>query len=436
VDQSQPLQNRFISVFRDAFWLEPQRIKRIAIVCAILQLAAFAIELWLHLQPKFSGLVNMPIGEDFTVFWSGAQLAFRGHSAEVYDLLRFFQFGQEHIDPLVPFRYYPYPPIALVLTAPLATIPYLPGYALWLASGTVFCALFFARSLSWPLALLAAIAMPAAFLNAVAGQNGLFTAGLLAGGILLLERRPIVSGIFFGLLCYKPQLGLLLPFALLAGRQWRCFFSASVTVGILVAASLWLFGPETWIAHLKNVSLLRTSVELGQPPAVSFLKLHAENFWHRTPAIFPALRLAGLSPLESYIAQALSSLLALLMTVKAWRGHASLEIKGAVLIIGTFLASPYAWDYDLIVLGFAIVWLWQDAERTGFFPWEKMVLGLVFVVTLFSGPLGKSTHVQIGPLYFWVLFLFAVRRALNAPRRHENMLAHAPVRHRGAGSAG
>jgi hypothetical protein len=29
--------------------------------------------------------------------------------------------------------------------------------------------------------------------------------------------------------------------------------------------------------------------------------------------------------------------------------------------------QPYAWDYDLIVLGFAVVWLWQNGDRAGFF---------------------------------------------------------------------
>jgi len=44
----------------------------------------------------------------------------------------------------------------------------------------------------------------------------------------LLERRPVAAGLLFGLLCYKPHFGLLVPVALASGGYWRSFAAASL----------------------------------------------------------------------------------------------------------------------------------------------------------------------------------------------------------------
>src|SRR5258706_16321345 len=80
-------------------------------------------------------------------------------------------------------------------------------------------------------ALLLALAAPAVFVNAVRGQNGTWTAALCGGGLSLLERRPLLAGGLLGLLIYKPQLGLLIPVALLAGRHWRASKGVAVSLG-------------------------------------------------------------------------------------------------------------------------------------------------------------------------------------------------------------
>jgi hypothetical protein len=64
---------------------------------------------------------------------------------------------------------------------------------------------------------LAAASLPAVFINIAHGHNGFLTAALFGGGLLLLERREMLAGILFGLLCYKPQFGVLIPLALAAG---------------------------------------------------------------------------------------------------------------------------------------------------------------------------------------------------------------------------
>ena len=41
-------------------------------------------------------------------------------------------------------------------------------------------------------------------------------AGLFGAALVTLQQRPVLSGVLFGLLAYKPQFGLLIPVALLA----------------------------------------------------------------------------------------------------------------------------------------------------------------------------------------------------------------------------
>ena len=65
-------------------------------------------------------------------------------------------------------------------------------------------------------ALFALALAPACLINAVGGQNGFLTAALFLGAILLSTAGRSLAGVLFGLLTFKPHLGFVLPFVLLA----------------------------------------------------------------------------------------------------------------------------------------------------------------------------------------------------------------------------
>src|SRR6185312_2585493 len=100
-----------------------------------------------------------------------------------------------------------------------------------------------ARALADPLWLLIAIAFPAVFVNLGHGHNGFLTAALFGAALVVLDRRPVVAGILFGLLAYKPQFGVLIPLVLIASGRWRCFAAAAVTVALSAVATTLAFGP-------------------------------------------------------------------------------------------------------------------------------------------------------------------------------------------------
>ena len=80
----------------------------------------------------------------------------------------------------------------------------------------------------------------------------------------LLWRAPIWAGVLFGLLTFKPQLGLLIPVALLAGCHWRAVASASATAVVLLGGSLIVLGAETWELYLSTTaSYQRLIMEQG-----------------------------------------------------------------------------------------------------------------------------------------------------------------------------
>jgi len=66
--------------------------------------------------------------------------------------------------------HYSYPPMLLVLTLPLAFVPYVPALALWISAG--WFAFYRALRLAMPRgrALLLALAAPAVFVNTVGGE--------------------------------------------------------------------------------------------------------------------------------------------------------------------------------------------------------------------------------------------------------------------------
>ena len=97
----------------------------------------------------------------------------------------------------------------------------------------------------------AAVTFPhgyAVMLVVTVGQASFFLAVLFVGGLAVLPRRPLLAGVLFGFLTVKPQLGLLLPAALLIMGEYRAFATASIAAGLLVALSLVLFGLGPWDA--------------------------------------------------------------------------------------------------------------------------------------------------------------------------------------------
>jgi hypothetical protein len=344
-----------------------------------------------------------PFGDDWINFWSGAYLALHGRAAEIYDLNAFHAFQQTVVGAPLDGRIYAYPPVLLVLTAPLALIPYVPALFVWLSAS--WYAFYRALKLAMPgrSVLLLAMAAPAVLINAIGGQNGCWTAALLGGGLSLLERRPWLAGALLGLQTYKPQLGLLIPVALLAGRQWRAIAAACVTAGaLLIVSTLW-FGTDVWAEYLRNVGPLRQA----------FLDDGA-GLWHRYVSVFVAARRLGAPAGAAYAVQALTGVLACIAVAWVWFRDTPSGIKNAVLVLGTCFATPYLQDYDLVLGALVVAWLWQYPVTQNSEMALQISGGLLLVLPLLAAALAHMTGLAFGPLFILPAFIVALQMSLKA----------------------
>lgn len=343
-----------------------------------------------------------PIGDDYVNYWSGAVLAWQGRAAEVYNYPLYHAFQQGIVGSDLGSYTYSYPPMLLILTAPLAALPYVPGLAAWLIAS--FIAFWRALSLALPGrdGLLLALATPAVFVNAYGGQNGTWTAALLGGGLSLIERRPFIAGALFGLLIYKPHLGLLIPVALLAGRQWRAIAGACVSAGVLLAVTLAVFGAELWRDYFQFGTLLRlTILEQGA------------GGWNRLVSVFAMARTFGADVAMAYAMQAVIGLIAAVVVAIAWLRDAPAPVRYASLVLGALFATPYLIDYDFVVCAFVAVWLLRPeslahhTERAA-----TIASGLILTVPLFSSMLTNMTGFVLAPLFLVTASVLVMRAVL------------------------
>jgi hypothetical protein len=370
----------------------------------------YLLDLWQQTTVGLSNGAGRPLGDDFVNYWSGAALAWRHDAMQVYAWQAFHAFERAATAGVVGFYHYSYPPALLVLTAPLAALPYVPALALWLTVS--WWAFYRALAAAWPDArwqdvLLLAAATPAVFLNFVAGQNGAWSAALIGGGLAVLDRRPKLAGLLFGLMVYKPHLALLVPVALIAGRRWQTLGVAAATAVGIVAVSIAAFGVEIWTAYLDHVEVLRQAVLEG-----------GAGVWHRMASVFVMARHAGADVATAYALQAVSAAVAAAAVGWLWHRNAPAEHRNAVLVLGGFLAAPYLQDYDLVVGAFAVVWIVQMAANGIMSKRAAMIASAIVLVTpAVVAPVAKATGLSTGAPALAVAFVMVALASLPVRER-------------------
>lgn len=344
------------------------------------------------------------IAGDFVNFYVGARAAAAGNAALVYDL-GWFRALEQQISGIDKQWLYSYPPIMLLLSLPLALFSLTGALVLWTVLGMGACFGVFRRLVGRTDAAFAVIATPAAFFNLYNGQCAYFTTALIGGALILLERRPLAAGVCIGFLACKPQVAILVPVALAVTGRWRAFAAAAATVAVLGGASVALFGSASWSGFIHQMSVERQILAFDKDlPSLM-------------PTVFAALRAFNVPlPICSAV-QAVSAILAAAVLVVVWRSPASAEIKYATLPVATFLATPYAWMHDALILVLSAAWLGREGLSTGFRPWERLAVLALLTLPLLTTAVGLSTHVQLGPLALWPILLLLLRRALGAADR-------------------
>ena len=389
------------AVLREADWLDGPRAK--AYVRILAGVMAVSVVGWVAFSHRGLDPTGNPLGTDFLSFWAASKLALTGQPASVYQpavhaAAQRAAFGGADVGYAAFF----YPPVFLLICLPLAVLPYLASLGAWLALTGAACWLTIRRWLGRSEWTMAAVVFPATFFNLGHGQNAFLTTALFGGGGLLLAARPFLAGACFGALIFKPHLGLLIPVALLAGRQWKAIAGAVASAAALMALSVLAFGWETWAGFLATSKLARAALE---QELVGSAKMQS---------VFAAVRLWHGPVPAAYALQAAVALAAAAAVGLVFHRRRNDRGAAAALVAGTLLASPFLLDYDLMLMAVPLAWLFAQGAREGFRPWEKTGLLAAFLLPAVSRMLASGLQVPIGPPVLAMLFLLVLRRVRDA----------------------
>jgi hypothetical protein len=178
-------------------------------------------------------------------------------------------------------------------------------------------------------------------------------------------------------------------------------------VALTAAATLLLFGTESWRAFAASTGFTRAVVlEAGG------------TGWEKIQSLFSAVRAAGGPVDAAFLAQGVLGLALAAGLVFLWRSRAAFDLKAAALAVACLLATPYVLDYDMVVLAVAIAFFVRHGLAHGFRDYEVSGLALAFLAPLLARLVMGATGFPLGLVAMLGLAaLIARRAALDLARR-------------------
>jgi hypothetical protein len=385
---------------RSGEWLTPARARGYSLI--LLGICTVAIAGWIAASDGLIDRNGKPLGTDFSNVYAAGSLTWQGRPAEAYQPA--LQHAEEQAvfsGREVPFYGWLYPPFFFSVAFLVASLPYAWGLAIWLAASLAAYLAAMRAILPRPETLLIAAAFPAVFINIGHGQNGFLTAALLGGALHWLDRRPWLAGVLIGLLSYKPQFGVLIPVALLAGGRWSTIGAAVATIAALLAVSFVTLGGGVWHAFADSMTFTQTVVlEQGGIG------------WEKIQSVFSAMRMWGAGVHLAYAVQIALALMLAASLAWLWQSNAEFELKASALATASLLATPYVLDYDLVALAVGIVFFVRHGLSRGFRAFEISLLAAAWIAPLLSRGVAGATGVPLGLVVLLAFYVFTLRRAL------------------------
>ncbi|MBI9012894.1 MAG: DUF2029 domain-containing protein [Clostridiales bacterium] len=341
------------------------------------------------------------MGIDFSAFYSAGKMTLEGNSYLVYDILEHHNVLEGVLGMEIPFLLaWFYPPIFLLLVTPLVLLPFKLAMVFWLTSTFIIYMIAVKKISLSPKGMYAAMCFPGVLMNLNWGQNGFLTVGLFGLGIYNLEKRPLVSGMMFALLCFKPHFAIVAFIVLLFSKLWKVFFSAVFFLLVLVILSSGIFGLDTWIVYIK--------AQLNTPSII------LESIWKSTaaiqPSVYSSLKVIGMPGKLALIFQLMMTTCMFLITLWTWRNINSLSMRGTILVLGTLLCTPYYAQYDLILLILPFIWYLNDCKLHGWLKWDFVIIVMLWLTPLINLPIVHLTHIQIAPFTLIIATILTCRR--------------------------
>lgn len=272
---------------------------------------------------------------DFTYWWVGGTAALRGQAASLYDPAQLIALlkslvGPHHAKDLFPYQNWPYPPVFLLILVPLGLLPYLAAFLIWEALALMACLLVVYCIVRQSATFALVLASPFGALDFRWAQTGFLRVSLLGAALLVLETRPVLAGVLIGCLAFKPQFGILIPLALIAGKRWRAFTTAAMTTLFLTGLAILAFGIAPWEAFARGLFAQANDI----------LRLGKAN-WGTVQTIYGLIRALGGGAALAWIGQGCLTAAAAVLLWLVWRSSARYALKRRYCL-------PRAWSRHLM----------------------------------------------------------------------------------------
>lgn len=387
---------------RSGDWLTFDRIG-FAALCSGIGLTLGLV--WMLAIPNSFGAPNGTVLMDYLSFWLAGQQALLGTPELAYIPNEFAAIQKELSGTDTVFGFF-YPPTFQLLQSTFAFLPYKAAFAAFvvLTSGLLLVACRMITS-SWLYAA-CLIVVPACANNAFHGQNAALTAALYALFLIGVERNRLVwAGVALGILTIKPQLGILIPIALIASLNWKTFLSASVTTLVFAALSAAVLGVGVWQVFWEQAPVASAMMELGGVE------------WGKMISVYGSARLMGAGHIVAMTIQAVFALTAAVCVWIAWKRSQDMTVRASVLVGSALLVTPFALSYDLTLLIVPCAFLIRDGLKVGFLPCERIALFFVIGLSASTSPLAIWLGLPVAPLLPLIVLGLGLRRLTGTPQQ-------------------
>ena len=346
---------------------------------------------------------SIPIGIDYRMMYAAGETALSGNAVDVYKVPVQQAIVEQMLGTEMPkdvIWFYP-PTFLLAIISLFSTLPFYVSMFLWLIA-TLILAVISARFLvhkQKSLALLT-IGYPSVLFTARWGQNSFLSTSLMSLGIAFMESKPVLSGLFFGLLTYKPQLAVFPFLILLVTKKWKVFRWSVFFTLVTVLCSVILFGVDTWLAFFQYF--------FKQTPAL------LSSVWIKTAAIQPtlytALRLLGIKGALLDVFMGIVGIAATVLAMLVWKNTSRITLRGSAMVLGMFTFLPYFIQYDLMLLCIPLMLLVQDFIEYGCRTEEVILVIALWLLPLINMTIVNETLVQICPFVAMIALVFVLLR--------------------------
>lgn len=294
---------------------------------------------WLHKKPMV----------DFDLFHMVGRMVWRGELLDAYSIASLLE-AELKFTGATAFMPWTYPPPFDLMVALLACVPLGVSYLLF-TGATLASFLVVLHRIAGPFTPLVLLAIyPALLMTIACGQNGLLTGTLIGAAALALRRNRATAGVSLGLMIIKPHLVVAFAVHSVMTRRWRMVAVAVATAGLASTVATVVLGQAVWGAALAATHQARIFLAAGVYPL------------HRMISVYAALRSFGPAWI-AFLGQAVVALSAMALLIRATRKSMSADRLLGLTCLATLFVSPYAYDYDLPILGVGLGFLMPDLVR-------------------------------------------------------------------------